>query len=123
MRTSVFAGLAAGLLTAGCAADSPVLQQTLVMPSGYDPLDCKEIVAKYKTADGRLKELTTLMEKSGSALTNAIAYDTEYATARANKQFAEAAAARKKCDLTEKPPTKPPEAPAAQPQQVETKKP
>jgi hypothetical protein len=43
------------------------------------------------------------MEKSGSPIANALAYNTEYATARANRRFAEEAAERKGCDLGNKP--------------------
>ena len=105
MPRAPVAAFAAGLVVAGCAVDSPTLQQALVMPSAYDPLTCPEVVAKYKAADGRVKELTALMEKSGSPIANALAYDSEYAQARANKRFAEQAAERKNCDLGNKPPT------------------
>jgi hypothetical protein len=104
------AALAAGLLMAGCAVDSPILENALVMRSAYDALTCPEVVARYKGADGRMKELTVLMEKSGNPVANALAYDTEYATARANKRFAEQAAERKGCDLAGKPPATPPAA-------------
>ena len=69
-----------------------------------------------------MKELGALREKSGSAIANAIAYDSEYAQARANKRYAEEAAERKGCDLTGKPPAKPPEATAPEAKQAETKK-
>jgi len=102
MPRTVFA-LAAGLLLAGCAADSSFVERALVMPSGFDPLPCPELVAKYKASDARMKELAALMEKSGSPIANALAYDTEYATARANKRFAEQAAQKKGCELADKP--------------------
>jgi hypothetical protein len=108
MSRSVFASVAAGLLVAGCAADSSILERALVMPSAYDPLTCPEVVAKYKAADARVKELTALMEKSGSPFANALAYNSEYASARASKRFAEEAAARKGCDLGNKPAPAPP---------------
>ena len=111
MPRIIVASAAAGLLLAGCAADSSILESTLVMRSGYDPLTCPQVVAKYKAADGEIKRLTALMEKSGSPIANALAYDSEYASARANKRFAEEAAARKGCDLGNKPPPSP--APAA----------
>jgi hypothetical protein len=104
---TIVASLAAGLLVAGCAADSPILERALVMPSAFDPLTCPEVVAKYKSADGRVKELTALMEKSGSPIANALAYNSEYASARATRRFAEEAADRKGCDLG-KPPVAPP---------------
>jgi hypothetical protein len=97
------ASLAAGLLVAGCAADSTVLQSALVMESAYEPLTCAEVVAKYKAADGRVKELTVLMEKSGSPIANALAYDSEFTAAKANQRYAARAAERKGCDLGNKP--------------------
>jgi hypothetical protein len=103
MRRTVAALLAAGLLLAGCAADSSIMERALVMPSGFDPLTCKELQGKYKDADARMKQLAILMEKSGSPIANALAYDTEYATARANKRFAEQAAQKKNCELADKP--------------------
>jgi len=120
MARNVAAALVAGLLVAGCAVDSPTLQSSLVMRSGYDPLSCPEVVAKFKAAEARMKELAALMEKSGNPIANALAYDTEYATARANKRYAEQAAEKKGCDLAAKPPAtqtppQPPPAPAAQP--------
>jgi hypothetical protein len=110
MPRAIVASIAAGLLLAGCAADSPILERALVLPSGFDPLTCPEIVAKYKAADGRTKELTALMEKSGNPIANALAYDSEYATARASRRFAEEAAERKHCDLGNRPPPAPPTA-------------
>jgi hypothetical protein len=113
MPRTVAALLAAGLLLVGCAAESPIIERALVMPSSYDPLTCKEVVAKYKAADARMQQLAVLMEKSGSPIANAMAYDTEYATARANKRFAEQAAQKKGCELADKPVSlEPPPAPA-----------
>jgi hypothetical protein len=114
MPRTIVASVAAGLLLAGCAADSPILERALVLPSAFDPLTCPEVVSKYKAADGRVKELAALMEKSGSAIANALAYNSEYASARASKRFAEEAAERKGCDLGNKPaPAQP--TPLAQP--------
>jgi len=107
------ASLAAGLLVAGCAADSTILQSALVMESAYEPLTCAEVVGKYKGAEARVKELTALMEKSGSPIANALAYDSEYTAAKANQRYAARAAERKGCDLGNKPP--PPPAVQAQP--------
>jgi hypothetical protein len=121
-RISV-AAFAVGLLVAGCAADSPTIERALVMQSAYDPLTCPEVVARYKSADGRMKELAALMEKSGSAVANALAYDTEYATVRANKRFASLAAERKGCDLGDKPPATPPAATPPPAKQADGQKP
>lgn len=114
--------LATGLLLAGCAVDSPIIERALVMPSGFDPLTCKEVVAKYKDADARMKQLAVLMEKSGSPIANAMAYDTEYATARANKRFAEQAAQKKGCELADKPASIEPPPTAAQAEVKDVKK-
>jgi hypothetical protein len=103
MPRTIVASVAAGLLLAGCAADSPLVERSLVLPSGFDPLTCTEVATRYKAADVRVKELTALMEKSGNPIANALAYNTEYATARANRRFAEEAAGRKGCDLGIKP--------------------
>ena len=103
MPRTIAAALAAGLFLAGCAADSPIVERALVMPSGFEPMPCPEVVAKYKAADARMKQLSILMEKSGSPVANALAYDTEYATERANKRYAEQAAQKKACELGDKP--------------------
>lgn len=110
MSKMSFVWLAAGLLVAGCAVESPAVQSVFVMGSEYDPLTCKEVVQKYKSAENRAKDLAALREKSGSVIANALAYDTEYTTARANMRYAEQAAARKGCDLGNKPPAQPPTA-------------
>ena len=116
MPRTVAAVLVSGLLLAGCAVNSPIVERALVMPSGFEPMPCPEIVAQYKAADNRSKELEKLMEKSGSPIANALAYDTEYATARANKRYAEQAAQKKGCELADKPVTlEPPPAPSAAP--------
>jgi hypothetical protein len=97
--------LAAASLLAGCAADSPVLDQIMVVPGYYDTLDCPELVEKLGSLTARVREL--FLEKSGQdsggAIVNAIAYDTEYAKARAAREQAEEAAVWKRCDLSAEP--------------------
>jgi hypothetical protein len=115
MPRAIVASVAAALLAAACASDSSIVENALVMRSAYDPLTCPEIVAKYKAAEGEIQRLTALMEKSGSAVANALAYQSEYTSARANKRFAEQAAERKGCDLGNKPPPAPPPAAASVP--------
>src|SRR5262245_59959856 len=114
MPRTIVVLVTAGLLVAGCAADSPLVERALVLPSAYDPLTCPEVAARYKAADARVKELTALMAKSGSPVANALAYNSEYASARAQRRFSEEAAERKKCDLGNKPPPAQP-IPLAQP--------
>ena len=103
MSRTVAALLTVGLFVVGCAVDSPIVQNVLVMPSGFEPMPCNEVVTKYWMANKRMKELATLMEKSGSPIANALAYDTEYATAGATKRFAEQAAQKKGCELANNP--------------------
>ena len=100
--------LLASALT-GCAADSALVDNLTIVPSYYDTLSCPELVQQVASTSARAKELAGLMEKSGSAVANAIAYNSEYARTRAAQRHAEEAAARKGCDLTKKPDVKPPD--------------
>ena len=94
-------------MLAGCAADSPILEQLMVVPGYYDTLGCPELIAKLRSATERVRELILLMEKSGEnstgAIVNAVAYNTEYAKARSTQKHAEEAAVRKRCDLNAEP--------------------
>ena len=94
--------LAAGFL-AGCAIDSTAVENSLVVPSYYDTLGCRDLAYQIKTSSLRVQELALAMEKSasepGGAIINAVAYDTDYAKARTVQKYSEAAAARKNCDL------------------------
>jgi hypothetical protein len=97
----------AASLLAGCAADSPFLDQLMVVPGYYDTLGCPELIAKLRSATERVRELILLMEKSGEGsggvVVNAVAYNTEYAKARSAQKGAEEAAVRKRCDLNAEP--------------------
>jgi hypothetical protein len=99
--------LAAASLLAGCAADSRIFDEIMVVPGYYDTLDCPELLEKLRSLTARVRELILLMEKSGQdsggAIVNAIAYDTEYAKARAAREQAEEAAVWKRCDLSAEP--------------------
>ncbi len=97
-------------ILAGCASDSWLAENLTTVPQYSDTLNCADLLSQYQTASARLKELTTLMDRSGNVVVNALAYDTEYASVRAKRKYAEEAAARKGCDLSEKPPAKPPDA-------------
>jgi hypothetical protein len=79
-------GVLVALASAACAGDSAVVDNLLIMPSQFDTLECKE-----------------LREKAG-AVASVLAYDTEYAKAKATKKYSEAAANRKGCDLSKKAP-------------------
>ena len=103
---------AAGLLS-GCAADSSLVEQLMVVPGYYDTLGCPELTAKLRASTDRVRELILLMEKSGEnaagGFVNAIAYNTEYAKARSAQKNAEEAAVRKRCDLNAEPVKAPPQ--------------
>jgi hypothetical protein len=91
------------LAIAACASDSAVVENLVIMPSRFDTLECKELVTEFQSASQRLNELTMLREKAG-AVASVLAYDTEYAKAKATKKYSEAAANRKGCDLSKKAP-------------------
>src|SRR5260370_23771804 len=98
-RIGRLALVAAASLVAGCAAESPMLEQLMVVPGYYDTLSCPELVAKLRSSTERVRELILLIEKSGGdatgAIVNAVAYDTEYAKTRSTQKHAEEATARK----------------------------
>jgi hypothetical protein len=108
---AAFACLIAATALDGCAGDSPIVDNLLIVPGYYDTLTCPELIGQVQSAAARVKELTLLMEKSsGNAagpVVNAMAYDTDYAKARATRKYSEEAAQRKGCDLTKKVEQKP----------------
>src|SRR5260370_16543240 len=92
-RIGRLALVAAASLLAGCAAESPMLEQLMVVPGYYDTLSCPELVAKLRSSTERVRELILLMEKSGGdatgAIVNAVAYDTEYPNPRSPQNHPE----------------------------------
>jgi hypothetical protein len=108
---AVLAGVVAATMLAGCASESTIVENLLVVPGYYDTLPCPEIVAQIQASSARVKELTQLIERSSGngagPVVNALAYDTDYAKARATQKFSEEAARRKNCDLTKKVEQKP----------------
>jgi len=78
-----------------------------VVPGYYDTLDYAELVAKLQSLTVRVRELILLKEEWGEdsdgTIVNAVAYNTEYAKARADQRQAENAAVWKRCDLSAKP--------------------
>jgi hypothetical protein len=110
----------AAVLLAGCTAialggcaESPIVESMLVVPGYYDTLTCPELVGQIAASTSRAKELAQLMQKSSAnaegPVVNALAYNTDYAKARATQKYAEDAARRKACDLTKKVEQKPTE--------------
>jgi hypothetical protein len=102
---SIAIPLAVAASLAGCAVESPIVENLLVVPGYYDTLTCLDLVRQFRGAEARVKELTSLMEKtSGSAggpVVNALAYNTEYAKARAVQKYTEEAGRRKSCDFNQ----------------------
>ncbi len=92
---------------AGCAADSPIIDNVLLAPGYFETLDCPEIVARFYSASEQVTKLTALMERAAAdpvgPLVNAIAYNTDYAKARVAQKHAQQAAQLKGCDLSKKP--------------------
>ena len=80
-------------------------------PGRYDFLDCTSIAERITKASDREKQLAQLMtrasEAADGAIVNAIAYQDEYNTARANLRSLRKAAEVKKCQLPEPLPTGP----------------
>ncbi len=88
---------------AGCAADSVIAENLLIVPGAFDVMDCPALIARYRLESARVARFTLLMEKSASEpagpLVNAIAYNTDYAKARAGQNASERAARAKSCDF------------------------
>jgi hypothetical protein len=108
---AVLAGVIAATVLTGCASDSTIVENILIVPGYYDTLPCPELVAQVLASSARVKELSQLIERSsgngvGPAV-NAMAYDTDYAKARATQKYSEDAARRKNCDLSKKVEQKP----------------
>jgi hypothetical protein len=96
-------------ITSGCAGEdflSPYAE-----PGRYDFLDCASITERITKASDREKQLAFLMtrasEAADGAIVNAIAYQDEYNTTRANLRSLRKAAEVKKCQLPETLPTEP----------------
>jgi hypothetical protein len=107
MRVGHGLALAAALAATGCAADSPLLERMVIVPGYFDTLSCSELATKIRESSARVTELTRLMQKSAEdvsgVVVNALAYNTEYAKARATQHHAELAATSKGCNAATKP--------------------
>lgn len=106
--------LAAGLGGCGGGASSSLL----VDPSRYDLYSCKQLGASRKAADNRVIELEGLMAKAetgaGGALASGLAYQTDYLTARAQRDLIDEKITQYKCSPADlAPATSPPPPPPA----------
>ena len=96
-------------IISGCASDD--ILSPYAEPGRYDFLDCANITERITKASDREKQLAFLMtrasEAADGAIVNAIAYQDEYNTTRANLRSLRKAAEVKKCQLPETLPTEP----------------
>jgi hypothetical protein len=88
-------------LTSGCASSLDEALSPYAAPGKYDFLDCPGIAQRLKTAQDREKELTDLMTRAergvGGGIVNAIAYQDNLNTARAQSRELRKAAEAKQC--------------------------
>lgn len=92
-------------------------ESLLVVPGYYDTLNCRDLTERVQKSTRRVNELEKLRERSGGgaggSVVNVLAYNTDFAKARAEQRNATEAATRKGCDLS--PPAKPVTAESAPP--------
>jgi hypothetical protein len=97
--TRGFATVCIAAITSGCASDD--ILSPYAEPGRYDFLDCTSIAERIAKASDRERQLAQLMtrasEAADGAIVNAIAYQDEYNTARANLRSLRKAAEMKKC--------------------------
>jgi chitodextrinase len=111
--------LLAGLMTAlaGCAGGAT--SSAFVDPAKYDLYNCKQLGAARRTTDSRVVELEGLMAKAetgaGGVLVSGLAYQTEYLTARAQRDLIDERIVSNHCTATDlaAPPPEPPAPPVA----------
>ena len=101
LRTPRLAAIWVALVVSACA-DSDLFSP-YAAPGKYDFLDCPSITDRIKTTANREHQLVELMsrakESSTGSIVNAIAYQDDLNTARANLRELRKAAEAKKCTL------------------------
>lgn len=110
------AAVCAAAITTGCASsiDNDILSP-YAEPGRYDFLDCATISKTLAKVSYREKQLAQLMtrasEGAGGAMVNAIAYQDQYNTARAEMRELRKAGEAKKCSPSDlnPPPAAPPD--------------
>jgi hypothetical protein len=84
----------------GCAGGD-MAASLLVAPGKYDHLTCQQVTDRQKVAAARQKELKGLIDKAereaAGVVVSALAYQTEYATARGDVRLLNETARRKEC--------------------------
>jgi hypothetical protein len=100
--------MAAAALAAlcGCAAVSDPAGFSVATHDRYDFMNCAEIIGARNGNNGRVKQLTDLIEKADSSpggfIVSATAYRSELVQARALAQAADRAARMHNCDAPKK---------------------
>ena len=101
LRIPRLATICIALLVPACA-DSDLFSP-YAAPGKYDFLDCPSIAERIKTAGNREQQLIELMsrakESSTGSIVNAVAYQDDFNTARANLRELRKAAQAKKCTV------------------------
>jgi len=99
------AAICVAALVSGCAGSD--VMSPYAAPGKYDFLDCPSITERIKTASARERQLNELMtrasEASGGFVVNAIAYQDDLNTARANLRELRKAADAKHCTIEASP--------------------
>ena len=107
MRPRVIRGLAmiwfAGTVSACTALSDNDALSIYAAPGKYDFLDCASIATRLKAVSARETQLRELMsranEAAGGSLVNAVVYQDDYNTARADIRALRKAAEEKKCSI------------------------
>lgn len=102
IRSSAYgAGAGALALLLGACAGSDTVGSLLVSPGKYDVYNCEQLASRLKVSITREKELKGLIDKAerdaGGVVVSALAYKTEYATARGDVRLLEDTIQRKQC--------------------------
>jgi hypothetical protein len=101
-----FAMICAALLMSGCAQSD--LFSPYAAPGKYDFLDCPSIANQFKGQTAREQQLRELMsraqEGSGGSIVNAVVYQDDFNTVRANIRQLRKAAEEKHCPADTVPP-------------------
>jgi hypothetical protein len=103
LRVSILVAVCfAALTTSGCTSSSDLdVISPYAAPGKYDFLDCPAMAQRLKLASDRERELTDLMTRAqegfGGSIVNAIAYQEDLNTARAQVRALRKAAGGKQC--------------------------
>jgi hypothetical protein len=110
--------LAMGL--AGCAGGAS--SSLFVDPARYDLYSCKQLGVARKTANDRVVELEGLMAKArtgaGGALASGLAYQSDYLTARAQRDLVDEKIRQYNCSPADLAPEPPPSSSPPPPQRA-----